>query len=187
MKQQKFRVAGWAAVIAAAAFAVEIVLSLLAETPAYAGAISPGLVVLALAVHVLMGSFAMWRLREFLHETCDFHGVDALVPWVIGGGILLAAVLAASRLGMDESLASWLLPGIGVPVGILGMLFGYRLLAANGTLGGYRNAFAWIHIIAPICFVTLVLAPIGLLLLIVAQVLLAVMLFSEDKVELEFV
>ena len=187
MKQQKFRVAGWAAVIAAAAFVVEIVLSLLAETPAYGGAIGPGLVALALAVHVLMGSFAMWRLREFLHETCDFHGVDALIPWVIGGGILLAAVLAASRLGMDESLASWLLPGIGVPVGILGMLFGYRLLAANGTLGGYRNAFAWIHIIAPICFVTLVLAPIGLLLLIVALLLLAVMLFSEDKVELEFV
>ena len=85
MKQQKFRIAGWAAVIAAVAFAVEIVLSLLAETPAYGGAIGPGVVVLALAVHVLMGSFAMWRLREFLHETCDFHGVDALIPWVIGG------------------------------------------------------------------------------------------------------
>lgn len=188
MKPQKFRIAAWAAVIAAVAFVAEIALSLLAETPAYGAAVKPTAVVFALAVHVSAGSYAMWRLREYLHEICDFHGVDTLILWLIGGGILLAAVTVVARLSLSHSLTGVVLPVvIGLPVGALSMLFGYRLLRANGTLGGYKKAFAYTHMAAPPFFLTVLLAPVGLLLLLAGQALLALILFAEDRVELEFV
>ena len=76
---------------------------------------------------------------------------------------------------------------LGIPLGVISMLFGYRLLAVNGSISGYKKPFAYSHIIAPICFLTVVLAPIGLLLLIAAETLLMLMFFSDESPELEFV
>ena len=187
MQTGNFRVTAWIASLAVLVFIVEIVLTFLSETLGYSEVIPPAAVSIALALHVALASYATYRLRDYLNELCEFDGVDRLVPLMVGSGILLASVLVWTRFFPSESVSSVLLVGAGVLVGAISMLFGFRILSVNGSMGGYKKPFAWCHILAPICFLTLVAAPLGLLLLVVGEMLLALIYFDEDNVELDFV
>jgi len=187
MKAQSFKVAGWIAAVAVAAFIMEIIVTFASELPAYSEIISPSLVALILAIHIAFGSYATFCLRTFLNERYDFHGTDFLIPLLVGSGIVFGLALIGSRLFLEATLSMVLMFSLGIPLGVISMLFGYRLLAVNGSISGYKKPFAYSHIIAPICFLTVVLAPIGLLLLIAAETLLVLMFFSDESPELEFV
>ena len=187
MKAQSFKVAGWIAVVAVTAFIMEIVVTFASKLPAYSEIISPSLVALMLAIHIAFGSYATYCLRTFLNERYDFHGTDFLIPLLVGSGIVFGLALIGSRLFLETTLSMILLFSLGIPLGVISILFGYRLLAVNGSISGYKKPFAYSHIIAPICFLTVVLAPIGLLLLIAAETLLVLIFFSDESPELEFV
>ena len=187
MKAQSFKVAGWIAAVAVAAFVVEIIVTFASELPAYSEIISPSLVALMLAIHIAFGSYATYYLRTFLNNRYDFHGTDFLIPLLVGSGIVFGLALIGSRLFLEATFSMVLMFSLGIPLGVISMLFGYRLLAVNGSISGYKKPFAYSHIIAPICFLTVVLAPIGLLLLIAAETLLVLMFFSDESPELEFV
>jgi hypothetical protein len=187
MKTQSFNAAGWTAAAAVAAFVVEIIVTFASELPTYSEIISPSLVAFILAIHIAFGSYATYCLRAFLNERYEFHGADSLIPLLVGGGIVFGLALIGSRLVLDATLSMVLMFSLGIPLGVISMLFGYRLLTVNSTISGYKKPFAYSHIIAPICFLSVVLAPIGLLLLIVAETLLVLMFFSNESPELEFV
>ena len=187
MKAQSFKVAGWTAAVAVVAFIVEIIVTFVSELPAYSEVISPPLVALMLAIHIAFASYATYCLRAFLNERYEFHGTDSLIPLLVGSGIVFGLALIGTRLFLEPTVSMVLMFSLGIPLGIISMLFGYRLLAINGTISGYKKPFAYSHIIAPICFLTVVLAPIGLLLLIAAETLLVLMFFSDESPELEFV
>ena len=181
MQTGNFRVTAWIASLAVVAFIGEIVLTFISETLGHSQAVTPAAVSVALALHVALASYATYRLRDYLNDLYEFHGVDRLVPILVGSGILFASIIVWARLFPNEPLTTVLL------VGGISMLFGYRILSVNGSLGGYKKPFAYCHVLAPICFMTLVGAPLGLLLLLVGQMLLALIYFSEDNVELDFV
>lgn len=173
--------------MAVTAFIMEIIVTFASELPAYSEIISPSLVALMLAIHIAFGSYATYCLRTFLNERYDFHGTDFLIPLLVGSGIVFGLALIGSRLFLEATLSMVLMFSLGIPLGVISILFGYRLLAVNGSISGYKKPFAYSHIIAPICFLTVVLAPIGLLLLIAAETLLVLMFFSDESPELEFV
>lgn len=187
MKAQNFKLAGWAAAAAVVAFLAEIILTFASDLPAYADVISPLVVALTLAIHIAFGSYATFSLRAFLNERYEFHGTDSLIPLLVGSGIVFGLALIGARLFLEPTASIVLMFSLGIPLAVISMLFGYRLLAINGTISGYKKPFAYSNIIAPICFLTVVLAPLGLLLLIAAEVLLALMFFSDESPELEFV
>jgi hypothetical protein len=187
MKAQSFKVAGWTAAVAVGAFIVEIIVTFASELPAYSEIISPFLVALMLAIHIAFGSYATYCLRTFLNERYEFHGTDFLIPLLVGSGIVFGLATICARLFLEPTVSMVLMFSLGIPLGVISMVFGYRLLAVNGTISGYKKPLAYSHIIAPICFLSVVLAPIGLLLLIVAETLLVLMFFSNESPELEFV
>jgi hypothetical protein len=187
MKAQSFKIAGWTATVAVAVFIVEIIVTFASELPAYSEIISPSLVALVLAIHIAFGSYATYCLRRFLNERYDFHGADSLIPLLVGSGVVFGLALIGTKLFLEATVSMVLMFSLGIPLGVISMLFGYRLLAVNGTISGYKKPFAYSHIIAPICFLSVVLAPFGLLLLIVTETLLALMFFSDESPELEFV
>jgi hypothetical protein len=187
MRAQSFKIAGWIAVAAVVAFLVEIILTFASELPAYSEVISPSVVALTLAIHIAFASYATYCLRTFLNERYEFHGTDTLIPLLVGSGIVLGLALIGARLFLEPTVSMVLMFSLGIPLGVISMLFGYRLLAINGTISGYKKPFAYSNIIAPVCFLSVVLAPLGLLLLIAAEVLLALMFFSDESPELEFV
>jgi hypothetical protein len=187
MAEQNFKLAGWAAVAAVIAFVAEIALNLASGLPGYSGVASSSVATIVFAIHVAFGSYATWRLRAFLIEKYDFHGVDSLIPLLVGAGILFALAQIGSGFVSQPGLSNALLLGPGALLGTLSVLFGYRLIGVNGRMGGYKMPFACCHIGAPICFLTVVLAPVGLVLLVVAAVLLALIFFNDESPELEFV
>ena len=187
MQTGNFRVTAWIASMAVLVFIGEIVLTFLSETLGHSEVIPPVAVSVALVLHVALASYATYRLRDYLNDLYEFHGVDRLVPLMVGSGILFASILVWTRFLPSETVSPVLLVGAGVLVGVISMLFGYRILSVNGPMGGYKKPFAWCHILAPICFLTLVAAPVGLLLLVVGEMLLALIYFDEDNVELDFV
>jgi hypothetical protein len=187
MRVHRYKVAGWAAAAAVVAFLVEIILTFASELPTYSKAISPSVVALTLAIHVAFASYATYSLRTFLNERYEFHGTDFLIPLLVGSGIVFGLALIGARLFLEPTASMVLMFSLGIPLGVISMLFGYRLLAINGTISGFKKPYAYSNIIAPICFLSVVLAPLGLMLLVAAEVLLALMFFSDESPELEFV
>jgi len=187
MKANNFKVAGWVATAAVVAFVAEIILTFMSQVPAYSEVASPRLVSLALAIHIALASYAMHRLRGFLNERFEFHRADVLIPLLVGGGIALGLAVISSRFYFEPAISAILMIMIGVPLGVVSVLFGYRLLAVNGAISGYKKPFAYIHMLAPICFLSVIFAPLGLLLLLAGQILLALMFFTDESPELEFV
>lgn len=187
MTTQSFRAAGWIAVLAILAFVAEIIVTLALELPNYAELIPPFSAPLLLAVHITLASYAMYRLRALLNEKYEYHGADSLISILIGVGILFALILIGTRQYANNTVTLVAMLGVGLPLSAVSMLFGYRLLGVDYAIGGYRKPFAFAHIFAPICFLTVVLAPAGLLLLVAAQILLALMFFNDEEIELEFV
>ncbi len=187
MTENDYRGAGYAAVLAVAAFIIEIVVTITSQSSAYGELVPPGLVALTLLIHVTFASYATYRLRSFLNDRYEYHGTDLLIPLLVGGGIVLGFAIIASRLFLNPDVAIFLTLGMGLPVGVISILFGYRLLALDSDIGGFKKPYAYSHIFAPLCFMSVVLAPLGLLLLLAAGTLLAMMFFSEADQEVEFV
>lgn len=187
MKTKNYKLAGYAAVLAVVAFILEIMVSFASQSSAYGEVVSQGLVTLTIVLHVAFASYAMYRLRSFLNEQYEYHGTDVLIPLLVGGGIVFALALIGSEYFLAHGPTILLTIGLGVPLGVISMLFGYRLIAVDSNIGGLKKPFAYSHIIAPLCFMSVVLAPLGLLLLLISGTLLALIFFNEEDQELEFV
>ena len=186
-KSIEYKVAGFVAILTVVAFIIEIIATFALQSLAYGALFSPVVVTGALVLHVAFASFATYRLRSFLQERYEYHGVDTLIVLLVGGGILFACVLTGSEyfLPQDVTLVARIVTG--VSLGIVSMIFGYRLLALEGDMGGFRKPFAYCHILAPLCFMSVVLAPVGLFLLVAANTFLALIFFSEEDQQVEFV
>lgn len=186
-KSNEYKVAGFVAILAVVAFVIEIITTFASQSLAYGALFPPVVVTGALVLHVAFAGFATYRLRSFLQERYAYHGVDTLIVLLVGGGILFACVLIGSDylLPQDVTLVARIVTG--VSLGIISMIFGYRLLALDGDMGGFKKPFAYCHILAPMCFMSVILAPVGLFLLVAANTLLALILFSEEDQQVEFV
>jgi len=64
-----------------------------------------------------------------------------------------------------------------------------KLLKLEDNLGGYRNLIAYLSIITAICFATMILAPIGLLLSAASNFMLGLVFLKSCELEVtpEFV
>ena len=186
-KSNEYKMAGFVAILAVVAFIIEIVATFASQSLEYDEIFSPVVVKGALVLHVAFASYATYRLRSFLQARYEYHGVDTLIVLLVAGGIVFASVLIGSEyfLGQDAALVARIVPG--VALGLVSMIFGYRLLAVEGDIGGFKKPFAYSHILAPLCFMSVVLAPVGLLLLVAASTFLALIFFSEEDRQVEFV
>jgi len=71
---------------------------------------------------------------------------------------------------------------IGIPLAILGIIFGVKLLRPDADQSGLLRPFAYINIAASICFASFILAPLGLLLDAAGNVVLGT-IFLRRKAE----
>lgn len=187
MTDHSYRLAGWVAVAACAVFLLETGAYMMLELPGYRDQVPFLLPVGLLSIHVLLSSYALLRLRSLLHERYEFAGGDLPIYALVTGGIAIMLVrLFGDIVDGGEYVAIPLLLA-GLVAGVASIMFGYRIYAMNGTLGGFKKVFAVAHIAAPLCFATVVLAPLGLLLMLLASGLLAAILLTDEHAELEFV
>jgi len=199
MSTNRYAAAGWAAILSAAGTLAVLGLSFgfdlarIVERPA---GFTPALwslqqVVLVIAVDAvawILGIYALVRFRDLLRERYDFHAIDHLIWIVIGAGLLVAAASYAQRLAADGKLGSALvgfatMAVLGVLNGVIGIVFATRLLKINGNLNGYKKPLAYVYLAGSICFLLVVPALVGMVLLAAWSVLLGLSFFQGEELE----
>jgi len=71
---------------------------------------------------------------------------------------------------------------IGVPLGILSVIFDIKLLEMQDNLNGLLKPYAFLNIAAGICFATFILSPLGLLIGAVGDVMMGLILLKKGPV-----
>ena len=142
-----------------------------------------GIVLVALLV------YAFYRFKVYLNERHLFHAVDILIMVIIAGAIAITTVALAGK------VVSWfgaplpvvvgflaVIVVIGVPLGILSVIFGIKLLELQNNLNGFLKPYAFLNIAAGICFATFILAPLGLLIDAVGNFMLGLILLKKGPI-----
>ena len=176
MEERRYVTPGWMAIIAASLtlpmIALGLILDILArKNSGAAGAFLFPYLFVAVA-QAVCGLYAFGRLKTLLNERHGFHEVDGLIVAIIIGVCILTLIGLSGRvaliaLGVARPIAIvfiLVLLGIGIPVSILSIIFAVKLLRLQADLGGLLRPYAYVNIAAAICFATLLLAPVGLLL-----------------------
>lgn len=189
MQTRDFSLAGWAAAVGALFFVAEIVTSFMAQMPQYSDLLPRFSWPVLLALHILPASYATWLLRAYLGDNYDFHKLDRVIPAMVVAGLLSGVVSIASQYaGVENNLGLGALRfALGLVVGGLSVGFGYILLSVPGSMNGLKKPLAIMHLAAPPCFLVIVLAPVGLLLLLASEILLALVFFAGEEAQPEFV
>jgi hypothetical protein len=130
--------------------------------------------------------YAFYRFKSYLNERHQFHRTDALIMVIVAGAIVITTIGLTGKLFSSLGAPTPVLLGfiaglvvIGVPLGILSVIFGITLLDLQDNLGGYLKPYAFLNIIAGVCFATFILAPLGLLIDAVANVILGMIFLRK--------
>jgi uncharacterized membrane protein (DUF485 family) len=195
----RYALAGWASIGSAGLTLAMLGLSLtfdLTKVVENRGQFAPSmwparqvLLVIALdAFSWVLGIYAFVRFRDLLRERYDFHAIDQLIWIVIVAGLLVAVASHGQRLLVEPTVAN-AVTGVAIAVilgilnGVIGIVFATRLLRINGNLNGYKKPLAYVYLAASICFMLVLSALVGIVLLCTFNVILALVFFRGDDLE----
>jgi hypothetical protein len=203
MEDKRWRGAAWMAISAAALMPANLFLNLLADGFVRRFQAGPLVVSLALVVGstaAVLSLIALYRFRVLLNDRYAYHGIDALVTFVIIAIVSLSLLSIVGRivmalLGPGERAVNvaimFVAPIflIGAATGIVGIILGVKLLSLENDLQHLVKSFAIVSIVSGACFALVILAPVGHLLLMAQNVILALLFFRADDSEptVEFV
>jgi hypothetical protein len=121
-------------------------------------------------------------LRKLLNYRFQFHHADIYISLLIWGNMILAAfsLLALGSQGLEWfmnilSIVSFII------FGILSIIFATRLLRFPGNLYGLLKPFCYTTIASGICFITIFLAPVGVIVGAVSDVILGIIFFRAAE------
>jgi hypothetical protein len=188
MQKNEYSTAGWAALAAAASTPVMMAVGIALDVVSSAHPLLLATLPVVAVANTGLGVFALHRFRKLLNDRFAFHDADRLVSILIVGAFAVQAISVPGRLllgsgwlprssALGFTIALFL---VGVPLAIVSLIFAIRLRRLDGDATGYLRPYANATLAAGICLATFVLAPIGLLLNAVAQVLLGLLLLHPD-------
>lgn len=193
MNENRYVTPGYFAIIAAALTLPMVVLGLILDILARKnqGMAAPFLLpyLLVLGAQTVCGLYALGRLKTFLNERHGFHDVDGLIVAIIIGACLMTLIGVAGRVsavvfGVSPRMALTFVPFllvVGLPLSVLGIVFSLRLLRLGSDLGGMLRPFVYLNIAGAVCFATLILAPLGLLLDAAGNVVLGMIFLRKES------
>jgi hypothetical protein len=193
MSDNEFAPAGWMAIAGAILtlplMGMGIVLDIVSKKVSMIHPLFPILYVGLGIVQAVMVLYAFYRFKNYLNERHQFHRTDALIIVIIAGAIVITTIGLTGRvfssLGAPTPVLLGFIAGlmiVGVPLGILSVIFGIKLLELEDGLNGYLKPYAFLNIIAGVCFATFILAPLGLLIGAVGDVIMGMILLKKGPV-----
>lgn len=186
----RYAVAGWLAIASACIFLPAFFLSLLHDVGGVPG-LAPFIVLLG-GLQTAFSVYATYQFRNLLNEHYDFHEVDNLIMILIIAQIAITCVATLGRIFPGYKIpAAITMMALGVSMAIIGIMFSVRLLRllkSNATLHGFLKPLAYLNIAGCICVLTLIGAPIGLIIFALCDVILGlIFLKGKEEVQVEFV
>lgn len=193
MSDNRFAPAGWMAIAGAIMtlplMAMGFILDIVSQK---VGSLHPLFPVLYVGLGICQAAliiFAFYRFKVYLNERHSFHATDILIIIIIAGAIAITTVALVGKvvawLGAPTPVLLGFIVGlvvIGVPLGILSVFFGIRLLELQDNLQGLLKPYAFLNIAAGVCFATFILSPLGLLIDAVGNFLLGMILLKKGPI-----
>ena len=193
MDKNTYTLAGWLAIGAAVLALPLLFLGIMVDVATRKGSeLVPVFLLLFACVnvsHMTMQVYAFSRLRHLLNERFGFHAVDTLIIAIIVMTIALVSVSILSRVGLAAGLfpeeAVPLFLGIvvlfAIPLAVLGIVFAVKLMSLQDDLHGLLRPYVYTSIAASICFATIILAPVGMIVAAVSTAILGAIFLRADR------
>jgi hypothetical protein len=184
--KKRFRIAGCFSIANAVLSLPLFVASVLTGVAEATGTIS-GLTsrIITSVMSILMYPIAIYilvALRKLFEQRYGYRGVSRILTTFI---YISGVLMVASALGVISSAteaAAAILSVIGLIVmGIMSVVYGIKLLSFDQELYGFRKLYAGTSIAAGVCYATVLLIPLGLLVGIASNIILAIIFFREAE------
>lgn len=167
--------AGWLAVLGAVLTVPQFVFSLVVAVGSPRGAALladrvVGSLIVAISLYLLI------CLRRLLNSRFSFHDTDNLITamiWTSAGGWLLSVLAPPDRFTALDAIALL----VGIALAVLTVVFGIKLLRLSEDLYGLLKPFAYTLIAAAVLAATVILLPVGVLVDVANNVILAMVFF----------
>jgi hypothetical protein len=199
MSSNRFATAGWLAIAGAIMIlplmATGVIMDIVFQKTGYMNPLFSGLYLSFYVVQVVFVLYAFYRFKIYLNEMLQFRKTDILILIIITGAIIISTIGLTGRvvtwMGAPEQVQAVFVAGlfaVGVPLGILSVIFGIKLLDIKDSASRLLKPYAYLNIAGGICFATFILAPVGMLIAAVGDFFLGMILLGKGPVaEPEFV
>jgi len=124
-------------------------------------------------------AFTSLLLKKHLNQIQGFHEVDRYILMLIKANIVLTAVSLIGIIipSVAESSGTLALILI-VPLGLIQLVFGYKLQQLPSDLGGLLRPYCYLNMITGVSLASIILLPMGILSGAVADIMLGTIFFQ---------
>lgn len=178
--KKQLHLAGWFSITSAIFTIPSIVMSIFLETMGGEGAkLSQAILIV---VNLGLFVYILSSLKKLLNFRFQFHDIDIYISLLIWGNVALSIFhllsLGSKKLESGMNILSIL---AFIAFGILSIMFATRLLRLTGNLYGLLKPFSYTQIVSGLCFIIVVLSPVGIIAGAVADVMLGIIFFRAAE------
>lgn len=202
MDARNYEIAGWLTILSIAIMVAMNVMQLSLHMLGVERVIIGPLFIGSLLLQSGFSIYAVVWFRRLLNRRHSFFGVNTLITLIIISLCLFTCIFSYLKLVATsaemEQLSKREVIGVMLPpvvamisllisFGIIGILYGVKLLRLENSLFGYRKPLAYLYIIGSSMMLTIVLLPLGIMVLMASDVFQALILLKSAKGEPEAV
>jgi len=112
-------------------------------------------------------------LRRLLNQRYAFHDIDRFIGWMIKANVVLTAVSIIGVASPDvASSAGTLALILIVPLGVIQLMLGLRLLRLSDEPKNLFRAYGYLNLVTGFCLATIIMIPLGIFSGAVADIML---------------
>ena len=176
LTKEKLNMAGWISITNAIFTIPAIVMSYYLEsTEGTEAKFAQGVLI---AVSLGLFVYILFSLKQLLNVRFRFHDVDIYISYLLWGNLSLSLFLFLALANKEfESAVSILSIMAYIFFGILSVLFAKKLMRLPYSLYGLLKPYCYITVISGVCFITIILIPVGILTGAITDFILGIIFF----------
>ncbi len=195
-ERNEFKLAGWLMLLTVMLAVPESIFGILTDMKPRASVVFFPLNASVALFDIAISVYAVLKFRKFLNVRFNFHAVDTLIIVILISHIILVFTSLGARalvffdaLGLayfsDNDKIPFIIAMICilVPLSVLGIIYGVRLLNIPSNLNGYLKPMAYTQIIGSSMCASVILAPLGIFVVLASTAITGLVLINSDKLE----
>ncbi len=178
--KEQLHLAGWLSVTSALFTIPHIWMSVYFDAIEGLGAKFSKAVMIFVSLGLLV--YVLRSFKKLLNTRFQFHSVDIYISLVIWGNVLLSglSLLSLGTAGLEFHVRVLSILTF-IPFGILDIMLGTRLLQISGNLCGLLKPFSYVLIASGVCFISVILSPVGYITSAMSDGILGIIFFRAAE------
>lgn len=179
LNEKSLNLAGWLSVVAAALYFPQIIIGLISELSADKSKTFLYLEALLNTGFIVIYVYIFVMLKRLLNEKAAFHDADKYITFLVWTNVVITviSVIALPFPEAQEVVGAGIIY-LMVPLGVIYVVFGIKLLNCEDNLFGYLKPFSYLTIATGIMTAVVVLVFFGFITAIISDIILALIFFK---------